>query len=267
MSWRLYADIGNSTLKFAARRNGEWASVVHVSWEEASENEMLDSGTFAVGRLLNELKLAKLATEDCEAVVCLGSDPDAEMVFEMLGDAFDKPVRVLGKSLKARLKSKYRPPHSLGADRVANAVGAYALYGGPVIVLDAGSCLTCEIVDAGGTFIGGFIGAGMPALVEGISEVAPVLAEAWNSEDVPEDTLIGQSTAQSLMVGTILQLQGSVHFYIMNAREQLAAPAAQVVLTGGMGEPLADMYAEDDPRVIGNPLLTFEGLRIIDGFE
>ena len=265
MSWRLYVDVGNSAIKFAARREGEWACLVRIAWDEACDNEMLDPETFTVARLLNELGSHELQGAECEGIVGCGSSVDADAVFEALGEAFNQPVRVLGKDLKAQLKSKYRPPRSLGTDRVANAVAAYALHGGPVVVIDAGSCLTGEVVGPDGTFLGGYIAAGMPALMEGILEVAPQLEEALGRDELPEDEFIGQTTTECLMVGTAIQLNAAVQALMSTAREYLQAPEAKVVLTGGLCDYLAEGYEDD--TIVAVPLLTLEGLRLIDGYE
>lgn len=265
MSWRLFADAGNSAVKFAVRQEGAWLLHTSVQWEEACTNQMLEAETFIVARLLNELAAQDLHAEDCDGIVACGSSLDADLVFEALTEGLNQPVRILGKDLQAKLKSTYRPAKSLGADRVANAIAAYGLYGGPVIAIDAGSCLTGEVVDAEGTFVGGYIGAGMPALLDGIMDVAPQLEEALAREELPANELIGQTTTECLMVGTALQLNASVHAFLSAARELLNAPEATVVITGGLCEYLAEGYEEE--MVQANPLLTLEGLRLIDGYQ
>ncbi|MGE5532273.1 MAG: type III pantothenate kinase [Bacteroidota bacterium] len=265
MSWRLYVDIGNSAMKFSARQAGAWVCSLRIEWEEACDNEMLDPATFTVARVLNELSAHDLHVADCEAILACGSSADADMVYPALSDGFNQPVRVLGQDLQAKLKSKYRPAKSLGADRVANAVGAFGLYGGPVIVVDAGSCLTAEIVDAEGTFVGGYIAAGMPALMEGIIEVSPHLEGAFEQDELPEDEFIGQTTTECLMVGTAIQMNATVHAFIATAREYLEQPEAMVIITGGLCEYLTEGF--EDERIAANALLTLEGLRLIDGYE
>ena len=265
MTWRLYVDIGNSAMKSSARQAGAWVCSLRIEWDEACDNEMLDPATFTVARLLNELVAHDLHVADCEAILACGSSADADMVYPALSEGFDKPIRVLGQDVQPKLKSKYRPAKSLGTDRAANAVAAFGLYGGPAIVVDAGSCLTTEIVDAEGTFLGGYIAAGMPALMEGIVEVAPHLEDAFAQEVLPQDEFIGQTTSECLIVGTAIQMNATVHAFIATAREYLEQPQAQVIITAGLSEYLAEGF--DDENLISNPLLTLEGLRLIDGYE
>lgn len=265
MSWRLYADIGNNALKFAARQAGAWVFSLRIEWEEACDNEMLDPATFTVARLLNELNSEGLQVADCEGLVACGSSVDADLVYSALSEGFNQSVQVLGQDLQAKMKSKYRPANSLGADRMANAVAGFALYGGPVIVIDAGSCLTAEIVSAEGTFLGGYIAAGMPALMEGLMEVAPHLEEALGRDELPQDEFLGQTTTECLMVGTAIQLNATVHAFMATAREYLEDANTQVVITGGLCEYLAEGFEDDG--IAANPLLTLEGLRLIDGYE
>ena len=54
-------------------------------------------------------------------------------------------------------EADYPNPHEIGADRVADAVAAKALYGAPVIVVDFGTATNMEVIDADGRFIGGVI--------------------------------------------------------------------------------------------------------------
>ena len=55
----------------------------------------------------------------------------------------------------------YDNPKEVGADRIANAVGAYDLYGGPSIVVDFGTANTIEAISAKGEYLGGAIFPGI----------------------------------------------------------------------------------------------------------
>ena len=51
----------------------------------------------------------------------------------------------------------YEPPGDVGADRILNGVGAYARFGGPVVVVDFGTATTFDVVSKDGAYIGGVI--------------------------------------------------------------------------------------------------------------
>ena len=46
-------------------------------------------------------------------------------------------------------------PRQLGADRIVDAVAAYHMYGGPVLVIDFGTATTYDLVNGDGSFIAG----------------------------------------------------------------------------------------------------------------
>ena len=66
----------------------------------------------------------------------------------------------------------YDNPKEVGADRIANAVGAYDLYGGPTIVVDFGTATTIEAVSAKGEYLGGAIFPGIEISLDALFERA-----------------------------------------------------------------------------------------------
>lgn len=64
-----------------------------------------------------------------------------------------KPI-IIGPGVKTGINIKYENPRELGADRIANAVAAYELYGGPAIVVDFGTATTFNAISSKGEFLG-----------------------------------------------------------------------------------------------------------------
>lgn len=263
MSWRLYGDIGNTNAKFAARQQGEWLKTVRISWDEAMEFGTFTPGEFVVGRLLAELKRQKLAVQDCDGVFCCASNPEAEDVFTGLKDAIPAQFRVLGVDVKPKLKSRYKPP--LGSDRIANATAAHQLYDGPVAVLDLGSCLTVEVVAEDGTILGGYIAAGMPALSEGVYSLAPHLEDLVVSQGADPAAKLGTNTREALETGLALQMAGAIQMLMAACLEATDDAPLTFIFTGGDADNAAAGLGDNE--IVVNPMLTFEGLRIIDGYE
>lgn len=54
---------------------------------------------------------------------------------------------IIGPGVKTGMDIKYDNPREVGADRIVNAVAAYELYGGPVIIIDFGTATTFCAVD------------------------------------------------------------------------------------------------------------------------
>ena len=68
---------------------------------------------------------------------------------------------VLEPGVRTGMPILYDNPKEVGADRIANAVGAYDLYGGPTIVVDFGTANTIEAISAKGEYLGGAIFPGI----------------------------------------------------------------------------------------------------------
>ena len=68
-------------------------------------------------------------------------------------------------------------PRQLGADRIVDAVGAYELYGGPVIVIDFGTATTFDLVDGNGVFLAGVISPGIRVSAKALSQGTAKLPE------------------------------------------------------------------------------------------
>lgn len=255
-AWRLYADVGNTAVKWAARADDRWVADGRLE---------IDAPPGAWGELSHVLEPAGLAATACTGVALVCSRPSrGEAVERALGAATGAEVRVLGRDLTASVRVAYHDPAELGQDRLAAAEGALALVGAPAIVLALGTCITAQGLDAEGTLIGGGIAAGLEAQVAGICEAVPhlrkpvtaALGALRGGEAVPA---IGRSTVENLALGLAAALGGTVERLIAVMRAQVGP--APVIATGGDAELAALLGAAFD-RV--EPLLVLEGLRVVD---
>src|SRR5439155_1133885 len=71
-----------------------------------------------------------------------------------------EPVMV-GPGVKTSVRIRYDNPKDVGADRIANALAAYTKYGGPVVVIDFGTAVTYDAINAEGDYLGGAIAPGV----------------------------------------------------------------------------------------------------------
>ncbi|MFN3598006.1 MAG: type III pantothenate kinase [Rubricoccaceae bacterium] len=163
---------------------------------------------------------------------------------------------------------RYGTPGTLGADRLAAAAGAWhhwaARDGGPprpVVVIDAGSAITVDVVAPtpdGPTFLGGAIAPGPDMLRRALAEGAAQLPEvAWEPPARP----IGTTTAEAMQAGLTAFVEGGLERLIAQADEALGQ-AVRVVATGGHGRRLAERLTRVEAY---RPLLVFEGLRVVFG--
>ncbi|NOY81227.1 MAG: type III pantothenate kinase [Kiritimatiellaeota bacterium] len=119
----------------------------------------------------------------------------------------------------------------LGADRTANAVGALCVMGPPVIVLDAGTATTTEVIDARGLFLGGAIAPGRRMLRKALHLGTGQLPDVPLGADLPG--AVGTDTEGAIRAGTDLGFIGMVDCLLATTRRELGVPECPVLVTGG----------------------------------
>jgi type III pantothenate kinase len=167
----------------------------------------------------------------------------------------DVPCIVLGPGTKSGMPILYDNPKEVGADRIADAVGAYDLYGGPCIVVDMGTATTVEAISEKGEYLGGAITPGVSISLEALYQQAAALRRV---ELVEPRSVIGRSTVESIESGTLYGFAGLVDGLARRFMEELGE--ATVVATGGFS-PLIAPYSDTIEHV--EPWLTLHGLRIV----
>lgn len=166
------------------------------------------------------------------------------------------PIRVVSADSVA-LRIDYRPPSALGADRLANAVAAVARMGAPVIVVDVGTAITCDLVAVGPSFAGGAIAPGPVAAYEGLVDRAPHLAQAGGLALHGGLPVVATSTADAVRAGVLHGAAGLVDG-LVRRHQRLVGPCP-VVATGGLGPTLA---RHSDTITTVDPDLTLWGIHL-----
>ncbi len=143
-------------------------------------------------------------------------------------------VHVLSTASRLPISLSYATPHTLGADRVAAAVGAVSLFPRkPLLVVDAGTCITIDYVDAQGVFCGGAILPGinlqLTALHEHTALLPAVPFDSRHEETMP--SLAGTTTAECILAGTATATALTIEAFVHRYAAQY--PDLQVLLTGG----------------------------------
>ncbi len=165
------------------------------------------------------------------------------------------PLEV-GPGIRTGMRILYDNPREVGADRIANAIAAYARYGGPSIVVDFGTATTFTAVSAEGDFLGGAIAPGIGISVDALALHAAQLRKV---EIIRPASVIARSTVAAMQSGILFGFAGQVDGVVGRMQEELGGRTA-VVATGGFAEIVAP-----ETRSIGHvdPLLALEGLRIL----
>lgn len=133
----------------------------------------------------------------------------------------------------------YATPSTLGADRIAAAVGAWSEHQGqPVLVIDAGTAVTYDYVDPSGTYRGGNIAPGITMELRALSEMTARLPLVEFPEDMARlrSSLLGRDTREAITLGAVYSVVASIAYYRSRLPEDTC-----VVLGGGCGHHLASL--------------------------
>lgn len=165
-----------------------------------------------------------------------------------------EPV-VIEPGTKTGISILYDNPKEVGADRIANAVAAYDLYGGPTIIVDFGTATTCDAVSSQGEYLGGAIAPGIEISLDALFGRAAGLRRV---ELVEPRSVLGKSTVESIQAGTIYGFAAQVDGLVTRIEAELGD--CTVVGTGGLVSLMAP-YAKKIQHV--EPWLTLHGLRLV----
>jgi type III pantothenate kinase len=148
-------------------------------------------------------------------------------------------------------------PKEVGADRIVNTLAAFELYGGPAIVVDFGTSTNLDVVSASGEFLGGALAPGIEISLDALASRAAQLRKV---EIVKPRAVIGRNTVEALQSGAVYGFAGQVDGLVERIKEELGAPDAIVIATGG----LAEVVIEASRTITHHePNLTLYGLQMV----
>ncbi|GIV33919.1 MAG: type III pantothenate kinase [Chitinophagales bacterium] len=136
---------------------------------------------------------------------------------------------VLDSRTPLPIKNLYKTPLTLGKDRIAAAAGAFALFPGEnILVVDVGTAITYEFINAQGEYHGGGISPGMLLRFRALNTFTTNLPLI---DPEPVDYITGKSTKESILSGVINGIRMEIDGFIEAYQAQLNV--AHVLLTGG----------------------------------
>ena len=151
----------------------------------------------------------------------------------------------------------YPKPHTIGPDRLANAVAVRHHHGAPAVVVDFGTAVTFDVVDRHGDYVGGIIAPGLTAMTNYLHEKTALLPQIKIRE---VRAAIGRNTEEAMLIGAVHGYRGLIRGLLHELRRELKCQRLPVVATGGY----AKLMAAKLPEITAvEPLLTLEGLRLV----
>ncbi len=248
----LAINVGNTNIRFGVYENKKL--IAH--WKLSTNGEWT-SDEFGM-YFVSFFEYEKLEISKIEAVIIASVVPPIMFSFEHAIKKYLKRDPILiGPGIKTGINIKYENPRELGADRIANAVAAYELYGGPVIVLDFGTATTFNAISSKGEFLGGAI---CPGIIISAEALYMRTAKLPKIDLTKYDAVIGRNTSVSMQSGVFYGYVGQVDYLVKKIKQEMKEDNIKVVATGGLAKFIASEAKSIDEV---NGRLTLEGLRII----
>jgi len=225
-------------------------------------------GFFARGSVLNDqlagVKFCLPSQLDSVWVSCVGGDELFDKVADRIREVSGLSVnRAVVKEYAAGMHNAYRAIDRLGVDRWVAALGARSLVPqGDLIVIDAGTAITIDVVSQANRFEGGVILPGRVLMQRSlVSNTAGVLS-------VPSevDSVIGKSTQQCVNSGALYGLVGAIERVVSEIKQTFREPeeavaaegSLQVLICGGDADKLLPLLSANyrfEPDVLFYGLL------------
>jgi type III pantothenate kinase len=234
----LLFDFGNSRCK--------WARL---------EARLQPSGVLAYDDFAGQLESA-LGSLDVPAravAVCVGGAAPQQLLADWLKTRWGLELeRIRARPAQLGVTNSYQPPERLGADRWAALIGARARTTTAVCVVDCGTAITVDALDAAGIFRGGVI---LPGLVLQRAALTQGTQGIRETEGGTAHCL-ARTTADAVASGTLHGLAGAID-RIVDEQAQALGSAPQVFLTGGDGARFQTLLRHTSTPV---PDLVLEGV-------
>ena len=204
------------------------------------------------------LKNRLIKVTDIEAVVIASVVPG---IMHSLKNSIIKYLNItpfeIGAGTKTGIKMVTANPKEIGADRVVDAVGAYEIYGGPLIVIDFGTATTYDLISEDGSFLAGITSPGIRICANALWNETAKLPEV---EIKKPESILAKDTITSMQAGLVYGCIGQTEYIVKKIIEESGIQGMKVIATGGLGKIIADAT---DVIQIYDPTLTLKGMKII----
>lgn len=250
-------DVGNTNIVLGVFKDGKLIQ----NWRLETDNR---KSADEYGMIINQLfHYEGLDPKGVEDIIISTVVPSVLYTLQHLSRKyFGRKAIVIEPGVKTGLFIKYDNPKQVGADRIVNAVAAYAKYGGPVIIIDLGTATTfCAVTDKA-EYLGGAIAPGLKITSEALVEKTAKLPKVELEEP---GHVICRNTIQSMQAGLVYGHMGLVDYVVRRMKKELAEicgseKTVKVIATGGIASMIE--HGVDCIDIVDRGL-TLEGLRII----
>lgn len=186
----------------------------------------LKSSLVNISRRVNRLKIKVDAITVCSVV------PQINKNLAWNLKLFNTKIIFCGNDLVIPVKNLYKNPKSVGQDRLVNAFAGLSIYGKPLIIIDAGTAVTLDLISKDGAYLGGIIAPGINLSLRALGNNTALLPELSLSGRPKKLKLIGTSTKESMLSGVVLGFSAMLEGLLRDLKPLLGS-GVKVILTGG----------------------------------
>jgi len=240
-------DVGNTTTVLGILDGTD----VKISWRITTRERTTDEYCLLVTSLMGRAGVGRRDI-DRAGISCVVPSEMAPIARAIDSDV-GAPVSRVDYKLDCGITIATDNPVEVGGDRIANAVGAYYEYGGPVIVVDMGTATTYDFITSNGEYRGGLIAPGIVSGAKELWERARMLPEV---ELVKPENVVGRNTIDAVRSGVLYGAVGQIEGIIGRLREEVGG-GCRVVFTGGHCELVREEVCFD---AVFDPQLTLKGI-------
>lgn len=223
----LAIDIGNTNTVVGVFKGGKIISRFRYF---TNMMETADEISLKITSLLREGGFEKKEFRD--VIICNVVPAVASVYSDISANIFGINPVVVGAHNKNCIPILYDNPREVGADRLANAVGGFVKFGGPLIVVDLGTAITFDAVSQKGEYVGGVIAPGIDASMMSLFQKAAQLPQVRLEKP---DKVIGKNTVSSMQSGAVYGFAGMIDSIVEKMSLEMGGKP-KIVATGGQSE-------------------------------
>ena len=248
----LLVDLGNSRLKWANYQNGQLGSVGSVKYD---------------GENLATLLSAEWSSLPAPGKICVSSDVDSQLT-AVLTQWVEKQWATAAHIITPKdhaygVKNAYQDPLQLGSDRWAALVAVRSNIKGAAIIIDCGSAITIDVMNAEGEHLGGMIIPGIQMMQQSLFKGTHKINET-DERNKPVLAALGKNTRECVSSGIhtaiVVFIDEMISRTTKKTMQKTKTENMTKVITGGDADVILPFL---DNSVIHQPALVLEGLAII----
>jgi len=182
--------------------------------------------------------------------------PMLSTIEDLCRNYFHHEALVVGPGIRTGMPILYENPREVGADRIVNAVAAYARSGKATVVVDFGTATTFDFITAKGEYVGGVI---VPGIGISLDALYTRTAKLPRVELLRPQKVVGRNTVNAIQSGIAYGYVELVDGLVRRIESQEKVDA-YVLATGGLADLIGNQSSSIDEV---DEFLTLEGLRLV----